>query len=304
MSFRPPRRLAVGVGAVALLGTALTVVASPSLHLGEAGSAAHVAAPTAVSPAPGAQASPDPAAAVQAADAAVAALVRGRSADAVAVAATDTTTGRSYSYQASTRMTAASVAKVLLMESALVHEQDRGQAAGGVEVHALSLMIENSDNDAGDAVYAAQGGAAGFAAGMRRLGLSGTVLGPRGQWGLSTTTAADQLVLLKNLTSPDSPLTAASQAFALRLMRTVEPDQRWGVGAAADPSTPFANKNGWLPLDEDQGRWAVNSVGGISVHGDQVLMSVLTQHNRSLDDGEALVQAAADAAAAAVVRAG
>ena len=42
-------------------------------------------------------------------------------------------------------------------------------------------------------------------------------------------------------------------------MRNVEADQRWGVGVAADPGTDFANKNGWLNIDDDNGLWAVTA---------------------------------------------
>jgi beta-lactamase class A len=239
--------------------------------------------------------------AARSADAAVAALVSGRPADSVSIAALDTATGTRYGWNASTGMTAGSVAKLLLLESALLHEQDRGQAPGGDQTRTQTLMIENSDNDAGDAVFADQGGTSGLTEAIPRLGLSSTTLGPLGQWGLSTTTAGDQLVLLEDLVSASSPLSADFRAFALGLMGSVEPDQRWGVAAAADPSTPFANKNGWLPVDDDDGLWAVNSVGVITVHDDRVLMSVLTQHDASLDDGTALVESLARTAVTAVV---
>ena len=89
-------------------------------------------------------------------------------------------------------------------------------------------------------------------------------------------------------------------------MRDVESDQRWGVGAAGD-GTDFANKNGWLsvdndnaPSEDDDDLWIVNSVGIIDVGGHQVLMAVLTEHEDDLDDGIAAVQQLATLAAAAV----
>jgi hypothetical protein len=103
------------------------------------------------------------------------------------------------------------------------------------------------------------------------------------------------------------PLDAQSRSFALRLMRHVEADQRWGVSAIADPGTSFANKNGWLSVDNsngpgenDNGRWVVNSVGIITVGGHQVLMAVMTQHQRSFDAGVALVRQLARAVAPAI----
>jgi beta-lactamase class A len=151
-------------------------------------------------------------------------------------------------------------------------------------------MIENSDNDAADETYAALGGHSGVTSMLRRLGLTATDLAPADQWGLSTTSAADQLTLLDDLVSPQSSLSSASRAYALGLMSSVESDQRWGVGATADAGTSFANKNGWLDVDDDGGRWAVNSVGVIDVGGHQVLMAVLTQHNDDLAGGTTLVE--------------
>ncbi len=100
--------------------------------------------------------------------------------------------------------------------------------------------------------------------------------------------------------STGSPLDAASQAFALGLMDDVEADQRWGVGVVADAGTTFANKNGWLAVDNDNDLWLTNSDGIVTVDGQQVLMSVLTQHNQSENDGIALVESIAQAVAPAL----
>jgi hypothetical protein len=108
--------------------------------------------------------------------------------------------------------------------------------------------------------------------------------------------------LLQNLVRPSAgPLTAASRAYVLGLMRNVEPDQRWGVGVSADPGTDFANKNGWLSVDNDNGRWLVNSTGVVSIHGQLVLMVVLTQHDSAFQGGIDLVQALAHALVPLVV---
>jgi hypothetical protein len=83
-------------------------------------------------------------------------------------------------------------------------------------------------------------------------------------------------------------------------MTNVEPDQRWGVGAAADPGTDFANKNGWLGVDDDDGLWVVSSVGLIEVGGHHVLLAVLTQHDADLTDGIHLVQSLSRTVASAL----
>lgn len=240
----------------------------------------------------------DRAQAVLAAEAA--GLTAGRPASSVSIAAIDTTTGTRVGWGAGSGMTAASVFKLLLLEGALLQNQDHDQLPGDGEADALTAMIENSDNDAADRVYAAIGGHAGVTATLDRVGLPATVLGPDDQWGLSTTSAADQLTLLTDLVSAQSPLSSVSRTYALQLMANVEADQRWGVGVATDPGTTFANKNGWLDVDDDDGRWAVSSVGVIQVSGHQVLLAVLTQHDADLSDGTALVESLSRAAATAL----
>jgi beta-lactamase class A len=238
--------------------------------------------------------------ATEAAQAAVRAAVAKELADrpdaSVSIAALDTATGIRVTWQANTPMTAASLFKLVLLEGYLLQNQDDGQSPGDGESDALAAMIENSDNDAADQVYEALGGAAGVGATLPRLGLAGTVLGSDDHWGLSTTTAADQLTLLGDLVTPTSPLSVPSRAYALQLMRNVEDDQRWGVGAA-DPSSAFANKNGWLEADDD-GRWAVNSVGVID--GRRVLLAVLSQHDANFTDGIDLVESLSDAVSGAL----
>jgi hypothetical protein len=84
-------------------------------------------------------------------------------------------------------------------------------------------------------------------------------------------------------------------------MSNVEADERWGVPAAADAHSTYAVKNGWLAIDDDGDRWAVTSDGIVRVDGQRVLMSVMTQHDESMDDGVQLVQRLAHAAAAVLV---
>jgi hypothetical protein len=142
---------------------------------------------------------------------------------------------------------------------------------------------------------------------LRRLGVrhfSPGVYDPT----LSTTSASDLIQVLRALVDP-APLSAASRDYVLSLLRQIEPDQRWGVGAAAS-NGDFVNKNGWLSIDNDNpaadtadGRWAVNSMGIVPVRGQRVLMAVMTQHNDDFADGikrvEALAKLAADVVAPA-----
>ena len=120
-------------------------------------------------------------------------------------------------------------------------------------------MIEQSDNDAADVLWAAIGGAAGLDEANAAFGLTATTTGTDGHWGLTSTTAADQLRLLQVVFGAGSPLTAGSQAYLQSLMGQVAADQDWGV-SAADQDGAYTLKNGWLPRSAT-GLWAVNSIG-------------------------------------------
>ncbi|MEP6599909.1 MAG: serine hydrolase [Actinomycetota bacterium] len=233
------------------------------------------------------------------ASAAVGLLIQGRADDAVSVAALNTVTGASFSAGAASGMTEGSLMKLDLLETLLLQHQDAGTWLDDDETSAATAMIVNSDNDAGTFLYWRIGRAPALQAANARLGLTDTVLASDYEWGLATTNAADQLALLKDLAG-GGPLSVASRTFALDLMQRVESDQAWGVSAAADPGSVIALKNGWLGLGRDDGLWLTNSVGVITVHGQPVLIAVMTQHNPSFEAGVELVESFATALLPAV----
>ena len=140
-------------------------------------------------------------------------------------------------------------------------------------------------------VVECRGRRARMEAGNAALGLRDTWPHPGGSRGLATTSAADQLRLLADLASPRSPLSAPARSYELSLMRHVEPSQRWGVAAAADPGTRPAVKDGWLPVGP-QGTWIINSIGVIRHGGQQLLIAVLSSGQPSESSGIRQVQAA------------
>jgi hypothetical protein len=218
---------------------------------------------------------------------------------AVSIAAVDLTSGRRFEYGARGGMIDASVSKLDVLEALLLHHQDARSPLTGEDEELATAMIEHSDNDAGQALWNELGYAPGIAAANNRLGLRHTVPDPAGYYGLTTSSASDQLALLANLTNRHGPLTTQSRAYALGLLRDVESDQRWGVPAAADPGTSFEVKNGWMPIDDD-GRWVVNSDGIITVAGHQVLIAVMTRDDIDEQDGITRVEAISRAVAAAL----
>jgi beta-lactamase class A len=233
-------------------------------------------------------------------------ITRRLPAGAVSLAVRDVKTGRTFFFGARQGMWTASVYKLLVLETLLLERQDSGSWFSSGELDEITRMIEQSDNVAGYDLFLDAGGNPGLAGAARRLGMLHTVIG-RTDPTFTTTSGRDGLTLLECLVGP-GPLNRRSQGFALHLMRSVESDQRWGVGVLADPGTTFANKNGWLGIDDsngpgedDGGLWVTNSLGVVRVHGQPLLVAVLTRHNPDLDSGIRLVQRLARVAAPAVL---
>ncbi|MBN0045442.1 serine hydrolase [Streptomyces actuosus] len=211
----------------------------------------------------------------------------------LSVAVLDVASGESAGYGEAAFDTA-SIVKVDVLVSLLLRAQDEGRRLTSAERQYATAMIENSDNDSASALWRTIGQAEGLDAANKRLGLVATEGGDGMLWGLTRTTAADQLTLLTRVFGEDSALSAASQAYVQELMERIAEGQQWGVSAAADGSA-WALKNGWLPRSTT-GLWDVNSIGRVSADGSVYLVAVLSDGNATQAAGIDLVEAAAKAA--------
>jgi beta-lactamase class A len=249
---------------------------------------------------PSPPAPPAPPTAQQNLTAAVAPVIAGSGGN-VAVAVDDLSTGMTAAYDGSTEFVTASIVKVDILATLLYQLQQAGQSVDTDDQYQAQTMIENSDNDAASDLYAEVGGSQAIDDANQVFGLTQTTVGTDGYWGLTTTTAADQIQLLRTVFTSPSPLSPASQSYIQGLMSQVESDQQWGVPAAADPGTPFMVKNGWLP---NPSRWEINSIGEVTRDGQQLLIAVLSADNASEQAGISLVQTVATKAAGAVTSTG
>ncbi|MDT0319812.1 serine hydrolase [Streptomyces millisiae] len=195
------------------------------------------------------------------------------------------------------RFDTASIVKVDILAALLLRAQDEGRELTAAERAQAAVMIQHSDNDAADELWRSIGGRQGLDAANERLGLVETDGGTLGHWGLTQTTSADQLALLRAVYGTDSPLTAESRGYLRELMGAVTPEQRWGISAAADGD--FELKNGWLPRSRTD-LWDVNSIGRITVEGRSYLVAVVSDGHAGFEEGVRLVEDAARAAVAAV----
>jgi beta-lactamase class A len=186
-----------------------------------------------------------------------------------------------------------------ILATLLLQHQRAGTPLSKQERVLAAEMIEDSDNRAADDLWDAIGRADGLRKANRKLGLRHTTPGAGVYWGLTSTTADDQLRLLADLTSRNSPLSARSRSYELGLMRHVAAGQAWGITAAATRGTWSAVKNGWLP-DGSYTTWVINSIGVIHDHGQEILVVVLSKDQPSESAGISEAEAAARAVVSAI----
>ncbi|MFF7451372.1 MULTISPECIES: serine hydrolase [unclassified Streptomyces] len=275
----------VYVQARAHSGTA-SVSSSTSPTVGSAGGEATVE--------PVAEASAEPVADLDALLADAMAAVTVPDAAELSVAVLELDSGQSATYGDGVFDTA-SIVKVDILAALLLQAQDDGRQLTAAEKSYASAMIESSDNASASALWRLIGAAEGLDAANERLGLTGTEGGDGMLWGLTRTTAADQLTLLRQVFGDGSELREASRTYLRTLMGRIAADQHWGVSAAADGSA-WALKNGWLPRSTT-GLWDINSIGRVTTaNGTDCLVVVLSNGNATKERGIALVEAAARAA--------
>ena len=121
----------------------------------------------------------------------------------------------------------------------------------------MQKMLHSSDDDAATTLWKRYG-AEDYATRFPFYGMTDmkfTAEHPP-TWGWILTTAND-LDRLMNYVSNKLP--AIHRDYIVREMRTVDPNQQWGVWGAGDAASP-GNKNGWSD-DNDDGSWITNSVG-------------------------------------------
>jgi len=204
------------------------------------------------------------------------------------VAVLDKKTGQKFSYRGTTTYDTASVVKVQVLACLLMTAQDKDRDLTSTELSLAKRMIRLSDNDATTSLFNKLGQNRAVQACDRRLGLTQTKV--NSAWGLTRTTADDQVKLLSQLVSTSSPLDADSRKLAFTLMNHVDKSQDWGVPAAAKPGDVFTVKNGWDTRTSDHGKWVVNSVGRITSSTTDVSVAVLSHGHSSMSAGITVVE--------------
>jgi hypothetical protein len=162
----------------------------------------------------------------------------------------------------------------------------------------MSNMITMSDNSAATSLFYFGGGCDALTQFNRAIPTNDTKVGCESPtyygWGNTTTTAADQVNIVRTLAYDNNILTTNARDYGLHLMESVIPAQRWGVtcgpwGTACEgskiadpvPGVTVALKNGWkydpTCIKQDEScPWQVNSMGWVQGKDRDYVLAVLT----------------------------
>jgi beta-lactamase class A len=181
------------------------------------------------------------------------------------------------------RFPCASVIKAMFMVTYLRQASVRDRPLEAADRALLAPMIRRSDNITATRIRDLVGNAAVVRlaedAGMTRFEIASV-------WGHSLITARDQTRFFLAL---EDLLPERHRGYALRLLRTIVPSQRWGMGAVVPDGWRLHFKGGW-----GSGTGAVDhQVGLLTRAGHRVAIAVLTVNSPSHDYGKATLRGVA-----------
>jgi len=207
--------------------------------------------------------------------------------DSVALVVEDPILGVSCSLSGAARFDSASVVKVTILGALLRKALDQHRYLTATEASLARAMITQSSNSAASALWT-ELGRAYIQHFLNLVGMSQTIPGPGGYWGLTQITSRDETRLLRLLLVPNTVLSANSRAYALSLMAQVVSSQRWGVPAGAPAGVVVHVKNGWLPRATHG--WRIHSIGAFTSSRGWYTIAVLTQDNPTMTYGVTTIQ--------------
>ena len=163
----------------------------------------------------------------------------------VTAAIYDATTGETYLLHPGVQEYTASIVGVEIAGTLLRQAQVAGAPPPGTELSLMTLMIEASDNNAATQLLADSGGPSAVRQFDESVGLTATNPHPTTPyidndpslpaWGLTTTTAADEVKLVRAFAYPNPVLNTTSRNYGIGLLSHVEADQAWGVTGGVAP---------------------------------------------------------------------
>ncbi|MEU2926133.1 serine hydrolase [Streptomyces sp. NPDC007251] len=205
----------------------------------------------------------------------------------VALGLYDRGTGTTCTLRATSSYDSASTVKVTVLATLLWDAKKHNRYLTDREVSLTKAMITKSDNNATTTLWK-QLGMTKIKGFLAAAGMTKTVPGANGYWGLTQENVTDEQKLLKLVTAKNSVLSDNSRAYIMKLMGQVISSQRWGTPAGAPSTVSVHVKNGWLQRSTHG--WRVHSLGTFNGAGHDYMISVLTQDNSTMDYGVTTIQ--------------
>ncbi len=145
-----------------------------------------------------------------------------------------------YAYRPDTQLWSASVLKAMLLVAYLDMPSVANRPLTSSDISLLAPMIEISDNNAANQVDVIVGDAR-LSALAAQVGMTAFVP-TQPIWGESLITPRDQTKFFLHI---DSFVVPSHRAFAMQLLNSITPSQRWGVGQVAPKGWKLYFKGGW-----------------------------------------------------------
>jgi hypothetical protein len=165
----------------------------------------------------------------------------------------------------------ASVVKAMLLVAYLDMPSVRNRPLRASDRALLTPMIRQSDNDAASDVLQILGSAPVYALAHRAHMRHFTLV--MGTWGFTRIDAADQTRYFLHIDSLTAP---RHKAYAMGLLNTITPVQRWGIARVRPPSWRLYFKGGW----GDGTGWVDHQVALLTRGNDRVTVAILTLHDQ------------------------
>ena len=213
----------------------------------------------------------------------------------IAVAIIDLADGRTFTYAEGRRFALASVAKVPIMLTLLERAAREGVPLTEQESNWAMRMITISDNASAATLWRLLGRDSAVGLQLEALGFAPLRFTLVPDWGDMRAGALDMARLFAAI-ADGSNLAPSSQETALRLLRSVVPEQAWGVSAGLDGQplpTSVALKNGQYP---DPDGWRVHSAGLVAF-GDgppRYALAILTGQQPSFTVAKVTIEGVAE----------
>lgn len=213
------------------------------------------------------------------------------------IAVYDKKTSKVYTYTHGSKNSypTASIIKVFI----LTYKMSLGELTND-DKDLATQMIEESDNEVTTEMVTSFGGIYQFPKLFNKLRMTNSNVNQT--WGLTQTTATDQLKLLNELFYNHKILSQSDSDYIANLMSHVDDNQNWGVSSGVADDTMIQLKNGWLPLSDNYQNAIVNSIGHVQDDKVDYTIAVLSNGDSTQDDGIDYVSALSQATYKALSR--